>query len=182
MAFIMFEKAYNQGATIIRPTGESFKLAGYNLIYQAWLQKGKPVNCGWHVSADELLRLYYNNAHSSVDRHLIIDFDPNSTWRIGLIELLDVYAFTWGDQNNDASWTPLMLRMRDVYYDEFDQAVLKKEKPNILNNLPEPKDDSDFIEFLYLNGPGLGWNWGKNGMTNAVFLQGKARDYFKQYF
>jgi len=35
---------------------------------------------------------------------------------------------------------------------------------------------------LYLNGTDRGWNWGRNGMTNAAFLQNSARDYFRKYF
>ncbi|MEW6291512.1 MAG: hypothetical protein AB1545_16875 [Thermodesulfobacteriota bacterium] len=184
MAFLLFKKvAGNGNPIIIRPTGELYALGGYNLIFQAWQQQGSPLDTGWHVTADELIRLHTGNVNSYSDRRLVIDFDPNATWRIGLIELLDIYAFTWGDGNGGALWTPLMLRMRDIYYEEFDQPFTALQKHSIIKNLPEPNDNlEDFVEFLYLNGSAYGWNWGKNGMTNAAFIQGAARDYFRQFF
>lgn len=183
MAFLFCECVKSNADTIIRSTGETFSLGGYNLIYKAWQQKGNPINSGWHVTADELIRLHTGNANSYADRRLVIDFDPKATWRIGLIELLDVYAFTWGDGNGGPSWTPLMLRMRDMYYEEYEHPITPSQKVAVLGNLPEPPVEAvDFVEFLYLNGPNFGWNWGKNGMTNAVFIQGEARDYFKQFF
>lgn len=49
-----------------------------------------------------------------------------------------------------------------------------------MKQLPEPSDDTpDFVEFLYLQG---NWNWGMNGITNAAFLRGKARAYFREFF
>jgi len=76
-----------------------------------------------------------------------------------------------------------MLRFRDVYYEEFETQLVPAQKITILNRLPEYKADSlDFVEFLYLNGDSRSWNWGRNGMTNAAFIQGSARDYFRQFF
>ncbi len=182
MAFLLFERAIKDGKPIIRPTGETFSLAGDNLIYQAWEQKGKPINTGWQVTADELIRLRTGNANSYVDRRLVIDFHPTSTWRIGLKELLDIYAFTWSDENGGASWTPLMLRMRDVFDNEdFDEPITESQKVTIMTDLPEPTDGSlESVEFLYLTG--LSWNWGKTGSTNAAFLYGAAREYFRTFF
>jgi len=97
---------------------------------------------------------------------------------------LDVYAFTWSDGEGRPSWTPLMLRLRDLYIEEFDTPIDQDRKQLILSQLKlkEPAPDSpDFIEFLYLNS-NQGWKWGKNGMTNAVFLHGEARNYFRQFF
>ena len=183
MAFLLLERDVIGGRAIIRPTGTKFSLGGYNLIYQSWLAYGSPVDTGWHTTANELIQILTDQAHSYTTRRLIIDFDPNATWRIGLIELLDVYAYTWGDGNGGPSWTPLMLRLRDVHYEEYDSPIDQAQKAGILSNLTESATDSpDFVEFLYLNGPAYGWNWGKNGMTNAAFLQGAARDYFREFF
>jgi hypothetical protein len=183
MAFLLFERTVVDGRPVIRPTGSTFSLGGYNLIYQAWQAHGSPVDMGWHATADELIQLQTNQVHDYTTRRLVIDFDPTTTRRIGLIELLDVYAYTWGDGNGGPSWTPIMLKLRDVYYAEYDPPINQARKAAILADLAEPAPDSpDFVEFLYLNGPGYGWNWGKNGMTNAVFLQGAARDYFRQFF
>lgn len=51
-----------------------------------WIKKGKPTNQGWSVTADEILR-EYNKDFSGDSYALIIDFDPNSIKRIGLIEI-----------------------------------------------------------------------------------------------
>jgi hypothetical protein len=182
MAFLVYGRRLNNGIEILKATGEHFSLAGYNLIYSAWERRGKPINQGWHVDATELADIYSGGKKSHEDVSFIIDFDPNATWRIGLIELLDIYVYTYeGNGANEVSWSPLMLRMRDVYYnDSFDQLTAV-EKNNIISELT-PQYGEDFIEFLYLNGSDKGWNWGRSGATNAVFLQGEAREYFRQFF
>jgi len=109
---------------------------------------------------DEFIRLHTNHTDDHTTMRLIIDFDPNATWRIGLIELLDVYAFTWSDGNGGPAWTPIMLRLRDVLYEEYDPPIDQAKKAAVLAELPEPEpNSSDFVEFLYLNGPSYGWNW-----------------------
>jgi hypothetical protein len=183
MGFLLFEKGIVGGKVKIRPTGAVFSLAGYNLLYRSWLAQGSPVDKGWHTSAGELIRILSDQAHSYETRRLIIDFDPKATWRIGIVELLDVYAYTWGDGKGGPSWTPLMFRLRNVFYEEYDAPIDEARKTQILSELDEPDSDTeDFVEFLYLNGPAYGWNWGKNGMTNSAFLEGAARDYFRRFF
>jgi hypothetical protein len=59
MAFLIFEQTALEGHSILRPTGGTFKLAGYNLLYRAWENRGKPLNVGWQVARDELLRLHF---------------------------------------------------------------------------------------------------------------------------
>ena len=158
MAFLEFECFQTEGERLLRPTGNKFSLAGYQLIYQAWTRRGQPLDTGWHVSEEELIQIHSAGTHDSATRRLVIDFHPNATWRIGLVELLDIYAYT--SSNED--------------------GLQKKE---ILERLPDPDPDAaDIVEFLYLKGHDGGWNWGKNGMTNAVFLKGCARDYFRRFF
>ena len=189
MAFLEFECFQDEGERLIRPTGNNFCLAGYNLIYRAWQRQGEPLDTGWHVSRDALIRIHSDGDHDSTLRRLVIDFDPRATRRIGLIELLDVYAYTWSDGNGRPAWTPLMLRLRDVFYQEYNQPLNGLQRDGILARLPEPPEPrlgaDDFVEFLYLTGyasNGCRWNWGRNGMTNAAFLHGAARDYFRQFF
>lgn len=161
------------------PPGESFSLAGYNLIYKAWERHGSPVDAGWHTPADELIMLHTNDIESAATRALLIDFDPKAGWRVGIIELLDVYVYTYGNGTGKPVWSPMMLRLRDIFYEEYDPQIDQTKKDAILANLPNPKNNDDFVEFLYLVGP---WNWGKNGMTNAAFIQNPARQYFRQFF
>jgi len=179
MAFMVYERVSNRGILVLRPTGESFSLAGNNLLRAAWDRQGKPLNAGWHVTADELIRIHTHGAAGGDTRALLIDFDPRAKWRIGIIELLDVHAFTFGDDDGNATWSPLMLHMSDVFYEEYDQEFDQAKKDSILSKLPQPTAPNDFVEFLYVGGT---WGWGKNGMTNAAFIQGPAREYFRRFF
>jgi hypothetical protein len=183
MAFIIFDRKQLDGNAVLCPTEEPFKLAGYNLLHAAWTKRGSPIEVGWHVSAEELIKLHYDGAHDSISKRFVIDFDPNTTRRIGLIELLDVYAFTWGNGSKGPEWTPLMLRFRDLFYEEYEPQIDEIRKAEIISCVEEPQESApDFVEFLYLNGPRFGWKWGMNGMTNAAFLNGRAREYFRQFF
>lgn len=182
MAFLEFERFTEKGERFVRNSGQEFSLAGYNLLYKAWAKKGKPINEGWHVSVNELVLIHSDEQHDISSRLLAIDWNPNSRKEIGLIEILDVYGFTWGDDDNDALWTPLMLRGRDLHHQHYEE-LSDSQKAEILSKLPEPlSNTTDFVEFLYLKGKKRGWNWGMNGMTNAAFLDGEARDYFRRFF
>jgi hypothetical protein len=185
MAFLLFERTVVDGRPVISPTGSTYSLAGYNLLYKAWLAHKSPLDRGWHTTADKLIQLHTKCAHNYTTRRLIIDFHPNSNWRIGLVELLDVYACTWSDGKGQPSWTPLMLRLRDVFYEEYypPNKIDQARKAEILSNLPEQASDSpDFVDFLCLGGPLHSWKLEKSGMMSAAFLQGAARDYFREYF
>ncbi|OQX25597.1 MAG: hypothetical protein BWK80_14750 [Desulfobacteraceae bacterium IS3] len=178
MAFLVYKK---QDGYLLA-AGENYSLAGYNLIYKLWEKREKPINKGWHISSGDLIHEYTNGKETVNTLSLLIDFHPTATTRIGIIELLDIYAYTYSysGKTGNADWTPMMLRLRDVYYDE--KPISIQEKEEILKKLKEPTDDKDFVEFLYINGNDRGWNWGRNGMTNAAFIMGEARDYFRKFF
>ncbi len=180
MAFMVYKKVSQGGDRVLCPTGETFSLAGYNLLHAAWERQGKPVGAGWHASADDLIRIHTQGAQGVDTIGLLIDFDPRARWRIGIIELLDVYAFTTAGDREGELWSPLMLRMRDVFYETYDPEIDQSKKDSIVARLPEPATLNESVEFLYLGGKT--WTWGKNGMTNAVFLQGPAREYFRRFF
>ena len=175
MAFMVYEK---KDGNLIQ-TSENFSLAGYNLIYNLWEKRGKPTDQGWHMTVDDLIREYTEGKGSIQTYALLIDFHPNSRNRIGIIELLDIYAYTFsGESAKEASWSPMMLRLRDVLYEEYDKEITDKEKEQTIKTIKDPNGKEDFVEFLYLQG----WNWGRNGMTNAAFIQGAAREYFRKFF
>lgn len=179
MAFMFYDR---KDGNLIH-TGKYFSLAGYNLIYNLWEKRGKPTNQGWHMSADDLIRESTKNEGTIQTNALLIDFDQNSRIRIGIIELMDIYAYTYsGATAKEAGWTPMMIRLRDVLYEEYDKEISDKEKEGRIKSLKEPYNEDDFVEFLYLNGSEKGWNWGRNGMTNAAFVQGPAREYFRKFF
>lgn len=179
MAFMIYIR--NNGK--LNYTGQSFSLAGYNLIYRLWEKCGRPTDAGWHLEADELIREHTDGKESIKTNALLIDFHPNASNRVGIIELLDVYAYTYsGATKANVSWTPMMLRLRDVLYEEYDAPITYAEKEQRISSLSDPDNKDDFVEFLYLNGQDKGWNWGRNGMTNAAFIHGPAREYFRRYF
>jgi hypothetical protein len=125
MGFFVFEEYGSTAGTLLRKTSETFKLAGYNLLHQAWEARGKPLDEGWQVSREELVRLRFPNETASSKR-LIIDFDPNADWRIGLIEPLVIYAFSFGGDNQTVTWTPLMIKLRDVFYREYEPVSRRR--------------------------------------------------------
>jgi hypothetical protein len=182
VAFLVYRR-HRGGPEVLGATGNNFSLAGYNLIWKAWQAKGRPLRTGWRIDADELVRLLTDGQESYDTMRLLIDYDPRSTQRIVLIELLDIYLYTWdGASATQAGWTPMMLKMRDVLEEWPETKFTADEKAQRIAKLVSPSYGEPFVEFLYLNGDASGWNWGRNGATNAVFLHAEARDYFRQYF
>ena len=183
MAFLVFEQYGPTDNALLRPTGETFRLAGYNLIYKAWENRGKPLNEGWQVTHEELVRIQFPHENGISTKRLVIDFDPGADWRIGLIEPAVIYAYCFSYDNKTVGWTPLMLRLRDVFYcDTYDPPLTPERKTELLGAVSCSYEGEEAMEFLYLNGDSRGWNWGKNGMTNAAFIQGGAREYFRRFF
>lgn len=171
-----------QGDCLIQ-TGEYFSLTGYNLIYQLWKKHGKPTNRGWQITADDLIKEYTQGNGSIKSYAFLMDFHPNEKTKIGMIELLDIYAYTFsGETEKDANWTPMLLRVRNILCEEYEKEFTDEEKEAKIKKLKNPRDKEDFIEFLYLSGPDKSWNWGRNGMRNATFIHGPAKEYFIKYF
>jgi hypothetical protein len=131
-------------------TGQSFSLAGYNLIYNLWEKRGKPTDSGWHISRDDLIHEHSDGNESIKTKAFLIDLHPNARMRIGIVELLDIYAYTYpGTSNMDAGWTPMMFRLRDILYEEYENPVTDSEKEQKISRLSDPDNKEDFIEFLY---------------------------------
>ena len=116
----------------------------------------------------------------SEDYALVIDFHPSAKNRIGLVEIEAILVYTHGDSSG-ASWSPIMLELRDVYYnDDFNGPLDPNQKQEILARLPDLSPARQkIIEFLYLQS---GWSWGRNGSTNAAFIHDDARRYFQHVF
>ena len=179
MAFIVYKKENGKLIAI----NETFSLAGYNLIYRLWVNRERPTDQGWHISADDLIKVHTEGKESYKTRGLLVDFDPKSKRRIGIIELLDIYIYTFSSTKPDeAGWSPMMLRFRDIMYEEFEKEITLDAKYGKIMEIDDFENKGDFVEFLYLNGSDKGWKWGMNGMTNAAFIQGPAREFFRQYF
>ena len=183
MAFLVYRRSVHNGVEGLNATGNAFSLAGYNLIYASWQRRNKPIHQGWHISINELIELYSGGKDSYDTLRFLIDFDPSNKNRVALIELLEIYLYTWGgDTPTSAGWTPMMLRLRDVLDEWSAEPMSPEERTKRLATLWQPAYRGDFVEFLYLKGDDGRWNWGRNGSTNAVFLHDAARDYFRSHF
>jgi len=182
MAFLVYKKSEKNGKDILEATGEHYVLGGRNLIYMAWEKRGKPINKGWHVNADELIQIYSQGKNTYENLRLLIDFNPRSDSSIGIIELLDIYSYTYGDLKGNAIWTPMMLKMRYIMEEVFDKPISKSEKDNFIFKISREYGEK-FIEFLYLQGElkKPNWGWGSNGRTNAAFILKEPLSYFKKF-
>jgi hypothetical protein len=179
MAFMLFKKERSGTGMCYSDAHQGYKLAGHNLLYKLWNKRNKPVECGWSVTADDLLE-EHGEGFSSSDYALVIDFHPSAQNLIGLVEIDAIHVYTYGG-GSGASWSPIMLELRDVYYDEdFDEPLTPNRKQDILARFELSPTRKKIIEFLYLQG-GV-WNWGKNGGTNAAFIHDDARRYFQRIF
>ena len=183
MTFHVYSVQADQLSQTLVNTGQEFHLAGNRLLRQAWQARNCPVNTGWSVGADELIQLLTNGAETYESRRLIIDYHPSSMDRIPLIEILEVFVFNWGTANPIAvEWTPLMFRMRNVWEHWSNARMSQTERDLLKTSIVNPPYGGEFVEFLYLKGDEGGWNWGRNGSTNAAFIHDAARDYFRQNF
>lgn len=145
MAFLIFEEVAFDDRPVLRPTGESFKLAGRNLLYKTWEKRGKLLNAGWQVRRDELIQLHFSPSPPRGGARLIIDFHPTATG-IGLIEPIEIYAYTFG-KNGIAEWTPLMLELQDVFYKEYERTISAEQKAEILKTISYHFEGEESIEF-----------------------------------
>ena len=180
MAFLLYRKEYRNGKLVYINKNEGYRLGGYGLIYQSWIKRGQPINKGWSISAEELLSNYQNNF--DVSNHiLLIDFDPNSTYRIGMIEIEKIHVYTYGNEmDGSVHWSPMMWEICDIFYQEDYENLSIIDKGKIISEIElDCSEMKKSIEFLYLQG---NWNWGRNGSTNAAFIQSGAREYFRQFF
>ena len=169
MTFHVYAVMPGPGQTLAN-TGGAFSLAGKHLLRQAWQTRNCPVNAGWNVTADEMIRLRTGGTESYKSHRLIIDYYPSNRREISLIELLEVFVFKY------ETWTPLMLKLRDVWCYSSDVEMTQAQRDALKAQIVPDYGAEEFIEFLYLQG---NWNWGRNGSTNAAFIQGAARNYFR---
>jgi hypothetical protein len=142
MTFLLYQTATPHGSRRLRPVGDPCET--YNLprlLHHAWMHRKLQSNKGWDVSADELIWFHSNRAESYETRRLLRDFDPSARWRIGITEVLHIYAYTWG-RDYVPEWTPFMIKGRDLLFEYHDDltASLKKD---ILADLPEVKEDGN---------------------------------------
>lgn len=191
MPFYLYDyeqKVGNSGRNILEhfSKNRSISLAGYNAIYNLWTKNNKPINQGWHADLNDLVSLITESTGNEDNYRVIIDFDPKANWRIALVEIINIYAFTYGNKTTDEVWwTPIMLELRDVWVDEELKKPLnieEKAKEIKAFEISNRNLENTIIEFIYLRGDDGGWNFGRVGGANATFISGDARTYFRNYF
>lgn len=152
---------YNKQGEILE-LEKPVSLAGYNVIYNLWNKKNKPLDQGWHINLDEIIEEITKGKGNKNTHSLIIHLQPYSKEEINLLEILDIWAYSYS-YKGEVSWTPLMFRLKDVFY--YEEDILTKEKIQrlIKQFSPNSKNREDIFEFLYLQGNERGWNWGGLG-------------------
>lgn len=177
MAFLIFKKERYDNGVYYSDTHQHYILAGgkNGLLCKLWNKRNKPIECGWSVTADDLLK-EYGEGFNGEEYALVIDFHPSAQNRIGLMEIEVIHIYTYGESNG--AWSPMMLELRDVYYEEFDEPLTNR-KDKILARIELPSNRQKVVEFLYLQD---NWGWGRNGSTNAAFIRNDARRYFQRAF
>lgn len=180
MSFLIFNKSLQPNGVVYSATEEHFSIAGYNLVQRIWESRGYTAPQGWSVSANDLLK-QHNTLYDSDNHALVIDFHPTATHRIGLVEIVNIYIYTYGTDSK-IEWSPMMLELRSVLYKEGFTNLLPEEKRKIVSSIIPENLEKRIFEFLYLNGTDKHWNWGANGMTNAAFIEEDARKYFLPFF
>lgn len=186
MSFMFFKKEIKNAKIFYSNDYSDFQLAGWGgLIYQTWIRRDKPLG-GWTITQEDLLetyRLQYSDDSCTSDNYsLVIDFHPGSKERIALIEIERVHVYTYGTPEKYIHWSPMMLELRKLYYDDEIDDFSSDYKDEVLGEIEVATNREQIVEFLYLNGDDLCWNWGRNGMTNAVFIEKDSRDFFKLFF
>jgi len=176
MSFIILKKQSSTGICY-SDAHQEYKLAGDGLLYNLWNKKNKPVECGWSVTAHDLLK-EFSPEYNDEEYALAIDFYPKAPRAIGLVEIETIHIYTYGNSSG-AHWSPIMLELREIYNEEFDEPLTDGQKQKILERFESSLPQKKIIEFLYLQ---RNWNWGRNGFTNAAFIYDDARKYFQRVF
>lgn len=180
MPFYLYETFQNNNSYCYKKIRQ-VQLAGYNAIYDLWVDNAKPIEQGWHIKADDLIKKTTNDTGNYSSHRIIVDLAPRNKNEIFLLELLDIYLYTYGDQaTGKAHWSPLMLRLRDVYYcysnDEFEDRL------KLVNEFYGLQYSEDIFEFLYIQGNDKGFVFGPVGSVNGALIHKDAKNYFKKYF
>jgi hypothetical protein len=179
MPFYLYRK-FHENSEECFELERSVHLAGRNILYNLWLKQGKPANKGWHAGLEDIVCEATNGAGNLNTHTVLIDLNPSVKGEITILELLDVWAYTYADDSR-IIWTPLMLKLRDVYYQKT-KPLTPQERQNIIQKFCRPNYGPDIFEFLYLQGDNRGWNWGKVGQVNAALIYEDARAFFKKHF
>jgi hypothetical protein len=131
----------------------------------------------WQLSEQEILDLL-PGLQPAAAHALVVDLKPSDRAKVSLFRVLRVWGWSY------ESWTPIALRLRELYGDEpqADPSSFKRSFP-----LPGTPKKELVHEFLYLRGGtvpktgkdrGRDWTWGPVGSVNAALLWPPPFQYF----
>lgn len=180
MPVFLYQRLVNNRKRYLRQIRQ-VSLAGSGLIRGLWAKRGKPTNAGWNITSPEMVD-HLLGSHGAVEAHeIIIDAAPSVQSLVDLVRVVDIHVYTYGDGAGSASWSNLMLRVKDACWEEGIEDPSRKGA--IKQCFEEPAEyGDDILTFLYLHGDEKSWNWGRIGQMNGAFIHKAAREYFKPFF
>ena len=121
-------------------------------------KKGSPTNKWWQFTSEDLSEYYQKKLKEETQLHFIIDFYPHQTYKIGLVEIVNIFLFTMADYSGEGIEETIMrLKMQDIFYleDYNDEPSYYKGKIKYIHQT----NMTDFTEILFLHGDDSRWHW-----------------------
>jgi len=179
MPAFLYQRSIVEGKQYLKQVRQ-ISFAGFGALHSLWSSKGKPIDTGWYITAADLIG-YAIVANGNVSDHeIIIDAAPSVKSLVDLVQVVDIHVYTYGNDTGGASWSNLMLRVKDVFWEE---GVAPAKKTALTKCFEEPSVyGEDILTFLYLHGDARSWNFGRIGQMNGAWLHSKARNYFRRFF
>jgi hypothetical protein len=182
MAIYLYQQINTDGKIIFKQVGTT-PLAGHNIIYNQWKKKGEPKNEGWHISFTDIESELIDKISPCNRPALLIDYDPGGEEEVVLLQVIDIYPYTYADRETGLIWwSPMMLKMKKVYYHKLTGPINPDQRQNLIITFDLHDHNEEFVEFLYVQGEKGGWSWGKTGRVNAALIPPEARKHFQKYF
>lgn len=144
---------------------EQVALLGGGLIRSAWERKGSPMYEGWTVTDADMLAVWECEPETSA---LVIDMKPKGQ-DVSLFQLWAVSGWT------DGSWTPLMLHLRTLFWDDPPDKPIEEFKSSFKR---DPAQGKYVRTFMYVRGKG--WTRGGIGASSRLLITDGLWDYFAE--
>ena len=117
MPAFLYERSTTDGKRLLNQSRQ-ISLAGFGALHSLWSSKGKPIDTGWHITAADLVAYAISPNGNVSDHEIIIDAAPSVKSLVDLVQVVDIHVYTYGNDAGGASWSNLMLRVKDVCWAE----------------------------------------------------------------